>query len=680
MSARPLSGSTRAACARRAGSGCPIRRVRTRWSSTTRRRRTCRRSRSTRRLAPPVEPAAEPEPEWEAPPPEEAWEPEPIVEPPADVPEPEPEPEPEAERTVVLPPEPEPEPEAVEPETPAPPPEAPAPPPQPARAGRARAGRARAGRARTGRARTGQARARRAHRPGAAGRPGHRRASRRGGRHAAPGRGPAHRRRRPHDAADARQLVRAPAADAAPPPLHPARPAAQPGDRPGPPVRPALDQAHLRGPRPARGRVRPLVHLQPVPALQGRRRRDRRREHPARRDLPRGRRPARRSRGRLVGLLLRPARPGHGQARRPQGRPLQARQRHELQRRHRQAHADPGRAADHQRDDPRGPLAQGGRAGRQEGRRHRQLPRGLRQARRLQPTHLRRAALDEDARGLPVPRDLRDGGEAGHREPPRRLQLDAFKRNFDADLDDEGQAQEPDALRRTDHRLDDRARGAGRQGAQADRRRHLQPPQAGHAARHRRDDPLRAGPAGRSRCASSELQQDSPYNTRTRAGCRRRRSATRASRRSRPPQHPASVDYLYYVVKPGTLRRARVLVDRRAVRARRRRATSRRGEGRQVARRRRRGRADRGSASSAGRSRHSRSPAMHNAALAALGLGGWRYQLLPVPPELFARRARAARGRVRRRERDRSPQGGARSALADDATAGARARSAPPTP
>ncbi len=32
---------------------------------------------------------------------------------------------------------------------------------------------------------------------------------------------------------------------------------------------------------------------------------------------------------------------------------------------------------------------------------------------------------------------------------------------------------------------------------------------------------------------------------------------------------------------------------------------------------------------------HSRSPAMHNAALAAVGLRGWRYQLLPVAPELL---------------------------------------------
>ncbi len=33
---------------------------------------------------------------------------------------------------------------------------------------------------------------------------------------------------------------------------------------------------------------------------------------------------------------------------------------------------------------------------------------------------------------------------------------------------------------------------------------------------------------------------------------------------------------------------------------------------------------------------HSRSPAIQNAALEAVGLTDWRYQLLPVPPELFA--------------------------------------------
>jgi shikimate dehydrogenase len=38
---------------------------------------------------------------------------------------------------------------------------------------------------------------------------------------------------------------------------------------------------------------------------------------------------------------------------------------------------------------------------------------------------------------------------------------------------------------------------------------------------------------------------------------------------------------------------------------------------------------------------HSRSPAMHNAALAALGMLDWHYQRLPVPPQLFAETTRA---------------------------------------
>jgi shikimate dehydrogenase len=38
---------------------------------------------------------------------------------------------------------------------------------------------------------------------------------------------------------------------------------------------------------------------------------------------------------------------------------------------------------------------------------------------------------------------------------------------------------------------------------------------------------------------------------------------------------------------------------------------------------------------------HSRSPAMHNAAFAELAMTDWRYQLLPVPPALFAETVRA---------------------------------------
>ena len=38
---------------------------------------------------------------------------------------------------------------------------------------------------------------------------------------------------------------------------------------------------------------------------------------------------------------------------------------------------------------------------------------------------------------------------------------------------------------------------------------------------------------------------------------------------------------------------------------------------------------------------HSLSPAIQNAALGAVGLSAWRYQLLPVPPEVFAETVRA---------------------------------------
>jgi shikimate dehydrogenase len=38
---------------------------------------------------------------------------------------------------------------------------------------------------------------------------------------------------------------------------------------------------------------------------------------------------------------------------------------------------------------------------------------------------------------------------------------------------------------------------------------------------------------------------------------------------------------------------------------------------------------------------HSRSPAIHNAALAALAMDGWHYQRLPVPPQLFAATTRS---------------------------------------
>jgi shikimate dehydrogenase len=71
--------------------------------------------------------------------------------------------------------------------------------------------------------------------------------------------------------------------------------------------------------------------------------------------------------------------------------------------------------------------------------------------------------------------------------------------------------------------------------------------------------------------------------------------------------------------------------------------------------------------------RHSRSPAMHAAGYAALGLGDWRYQLLPVPPELFEETVRALPGAGFVGANVTIPHKEAAAAMADEATDAARA-------
>lgn len=71
--------------------------------------------------------------------------------------------------------------------------------------------------------------------------------------------------------------------------------------------------------------------------------------------------------------------------------------------------------------------------------------------------------------------------------------------------------------------------------------------------------------------------------------------------------------------------------------------------------------------------RHSRSPAMHEAAYADLGLAGWSYQLLPVPPELLEETVRALPGAGFIGANVTIPHKQAALALADDATGSARA-------
>jgi shikimate dehydrogenase len=70
---------------------------------------------------------------------------------------------------------------------------------------------------------------------------------------------------------------------------------------------------------------------------------------------------------------------------------------------------------------------------------------------------------------------------------------------------------------------------------------------------------------------------------------------------------------------------------------------------------------------------HSRSPAMHNAALAALGMADWRYQSLPVPPELFVETTRALGGSRFVGANVTIPHKRSALALADSASAAARA-------
>ena len=70
---------------------------------------------------------------------------------------------------------------------------------------------------------------------------------------------------------------------------------------------------------------------------------------------------------------------------------------------------------------------------------------------------------------------------------------------------------------------------------------------------------------------------------------------------------------------------------------------------------------------------HSRSPAMHNAALRELGLDDWRYQHLPVPPERLAETVRALHAAGFRGANVTIPHKEAALALATSASARARA-------
>ena len=336
----------------------------------------------------------------------------------------------------------------------------------------------------------------------------------------------------------------------------------------------------------------------------------------------------------------------------------------------------PAPVADDPRHDPRGLHAPPDRrAGRGEGPAAAPTSsrRGAPPASTPAPTARRRSVHELEGFLFPATYDLTP------RESGAQLvgeQLLAFEQNFDQLDFAHAQRKQPDALRRADHRLDGRARGAAAARPPAGRRGHLQPParRACRSASTRRcATTLQRLHAAADRVASWRL--DTPYNTRLHRGLPPTPIGNPGLASMKAAAHPAYGLLPVLRRKPGTCgelaftthaTRSSRPTSPPTTRARTRRAAARRRRARERPR-------ARGSACSAGRSRHSRSPAMQRAALAALGL---RRLALPA--------AAGAAGAASRRPCGRSPAPGfvganvtiphkhAALALADSAERGAR--------
>ncbi len=219
-----------------------------------------------------------------------------------------------------------------------------------------------------------------------------------------------------------------------------------------------------------------------------------------------------------------------------------------------------------------------------------------------------------------------------------QLQLEDFRRRIKGVDMSYAKFEEPDRLRRAHDRLDG-AGGVGHRGAgQARRRRDLQPPARRHAAGHRRDDPLRRRqlrkPADRigaghrlalqhedqQRASAGPDQQPGPLGDRSRGA-------------------PLEGRLPLLRDQAGGLQRTRILQDRSRIRSGRRQL--RKGAGRSRRQLTDQLRRMKRLAVLGHPVAHSRSPAMHNAALAELGLGEeWHYEAIDLAPEEFERRVR----------------------------------------
>ena len=172
----------------------------------------------------------------------------------------------------------------------------------------------------------------------------------------------------------------------------------------------------------------------------------------------------------------------------------------------------------------------------------------------------------------------------------------------------------------------------------------------------------------------SQLSSPSPYNTRLHDGLPPTPISNPGMTAIDAAAHPARTNYLYFVVKPcGNGESVFESATRSSCRTRR--ATSRRGPSAGAAR-------PPAAEPVTERTRlgvlgwpvaHSRSPQIQNAALAAVGLEHWRYQLLPIPPELFEETVRALPAAGFRGANVTIPHKQAALALADAPTDRARA-------
>ena len=168
----------------------------------------------------------------------------------------------------------------------------------------------------------------------------------------------------------------------------------------------------------------------------------------------------------------------------------------------------------------------------------------------------------------------------------------------------------------------------------------------------------------------SQLRIDSPYNTRTHTGLPPTPISNPGTASIQAAAHPAHVVLPVLRGRGRRLRRAGLLRHAGRVRSERRRLRSGQAEER---------RPPAGLQAQVRRLgvlgwpvSHSRSPAMHNAALAALGMSGWHYQRLPVPPELLAETVRALGGAGFLGANVTIPHKEAALALADEASDAAR--------